>query len=460
MLNRKPPERTDLKPQGMNQNNAFWLTRWRLTGLYAGTMGLILAACGIGFYLAMERDHRLELDHRIESIAATLHDGIEPSLQQPGQLSPFVFQLIPSLCEASTTCDEPGPDLHLLSVVHQDGYYVRFLDLSGAVLAAAGDVPEQVITPVTSGLHTLEKSDGYHYRQLSLLLKNASGEPWGYMQVGRSLHELHYHLLWVRLALFIGMPIALIAVGSASWWIAGAAMEPAYRSYRQVQQFTADAAHELRTPLAAVRATVDDTLGEPQITDDRARDTLRRIERQNQRLTQLVQDLLLLSRMDLHMLPPKPAQCNLNELVDDLVEEFSTLAIAAQLRLTADRPEKQPIYVWGDLGQLYRLVGNLLTNAIQYTPQGGEIQLILRQEKEWAVIHVQDTGIGIAAVEQTRIFDRFYRVNSDRARHTGGAGLGLSIAMAIAQAHHGTIQVQSDVGEGSRFTVRLPMEPR
>ncbi len=446
------PDRKEHKP-----NSAFRLTRWRLTGLYAGTMGLILMACGIGFYTAMERDHRLELDHRLEAVATTLHDSIEPSLQQPGRVSPQVFQLIPSLCTTSSQCAERVPNRHLLSVVHQDGYYVRFLDLSGTVLASAGDAPRQVITPATSGLKTLEKSHGYHYRQISLLLKNSQGQSWGYLQLGRSLQDLHYHLLWVRVALLVSFPITMGIIGSVSWWIAGVAIYPAYRSYRQMQQFTADAAHELRTPLAAVRATVDETLTEHEITDVRARDTLHRVERQNQRLSHLVQDLLLLSRMDLQMLPVKPAQCCLNEVVADLVEEFSSLAIASHITLKSSIRKDQSVCVWGDTGQLYRLIGNVITNAIQYTLQGGEIRLTVYQEKEWAIIQVQDTGIGIAEADQPYIFDRFYRVYSDRARHTGGAGLGLSIAMAIAQSHHGTIQVQSKPGQGSTFAVRLPL---
>jgi two-component system OmpR family sensor kinase len=447
-----------LDPKDMRYNNAFWLTRWRLAGLYAGTMGLILAVFGVGFYVAMARDHRLELDHRLESVAATLHDGIEPSLQQPGQLSPLVFQLVPGLCEPSTmTCPEKVPGRHLLSIVHQDGFYVRFLDLSGTILALSDDAPRRVISPIESGLQTLEKADGQVYRQISLRLKNAEGKPWGYLQVGRSLQDLHYHLLWVRVALLAGFPVVMGLIGSVSWWIAGVAIRPAYHSYRQVQQFTADAAHELRTPLAAVQATVDDTLNEREIADDRARDTLQRVARQNQRLSQLVQDLLLLSRMDLQMLPSQLTQCCLNELVDDLVEEFSSLAIAADLTLSPDIRINHSLQVWGDLGQLYRLVGNLITNAIQYTPQGGKITLILRQEKEWAVIQVRDTGVGIAEAEHTHIFDRFYRISRDRARHTGGAGLGLSIARAIAQSHHGTIQVQSESGKGSAFTIRLPL---
>jgi signal transduction histidine kinase len=117
----------------------------------------------------------------------------------------------------------------------------------------------------------------------------------------------------------------------------------------------------------------------------------------------------------------------------------------------------QPLLVIGDEDQLYRLVSNLIINAIQYTPKGGLVRVVLNHSDHQALITIQDTGIGIAAEEQTLIFDRFYRVNSDRSRNTGGSGLGLAIAQAIVQAHHGSLQVQSELGKGSIFTIKLPL---
>jgi signal transduction histidine kinase len=281
--------------------------------------------------------------------------------------------------------------------------------------------------------------------------------PWGYLKVGQSLKEHDQFLAALKLCLLIGLPIAMLLVGGASWWLAGLAMRPVYRAYQQMQQFTIDAAHELRTPLAAIQATVEASLGAEELLLPEAHSTLQTIERQNHRVSQLVQDLLLLSRMDLPALPLNHQPCNLQDLVSDLVEELAALALAANLLLLADLKVCSPLEVWGDAHQLYRLLANLVTNAIQYTPTGGKVVVSLSQTDQVALIQVQDTGIGIAPAEQSRIFDRFYRVGGDRSRKSGGAGLGLAIAQAIARAHKGSIQIQSTVGEGSLFTIRLPL---
>lgn len=421
-------------------------------------MGIILALCGVVFYEAMAHSHLSELNHRIESVAGTLHDALEASLQEPGQLAPIVQKFLPSLCVAQTNCsNQTSTASHYLGVFQQEGYYIRFLDLSGRLLASDGqvpiDLPEQI---KTEPWQTLETSDGSRYRQFSLMLKTADQTPWGYMQVGRSLHDLEGHMVWVQLTLLIGLPSAMLLVAAASWWLAEQAMQPVYQSYRQMQQFTADAAHELRTPLAAIQANLESTLT-PEATNAEAWDTLRIVDRQSTRLSKLVQDLLLLSRMDLQGLPAKHQLCNLNDLISDLLEEFAALAIAADISLAIDVQKTQPIVVFGNEQQLYRLVANLIINAIQYTPTGGKVIVHLTQD-DWARIQIQDTGIGISPGDQARIFDRFYRVNSDRSRQTGGAGLGLAIAQAIAHAHQGHIFVQSH-GNGSTFTVRLPLSP-
>jgi signal transduction histidine kinase len=443
----------------VNQNKLFNRTRSQLAISYAAVMGLILSLLGFGVYKAIAHAHWIAIDRELESVAGTLHDSLEIKLQQPGRLEPVVNELLPNLRVIGVNgLKEQLADRHILSAINQSYYYIRLFDYSGKLIATAGAYPE-TLPPKFNSQHwqTLADSKGNIYHQISVSLHTNTLEDWGYFQVGRSLQDFNSYLSTVRLILKLGLPTALILVGFSSWWLAGLAMKPIYSSYRQIQQFTADAAHELRTPLAASQATVESALLMPQLDDKEAREILQTLDRQNRRLTQLVTDLLLLARMDSQIRSDRPQLCCLNDLVGDLVEELAALAIASEVALTSEIRVQQPLNVVGDADRLYRLVTNLIVNAIQYTPAGGKVTVILDCSHIEAIIQVQDTGIGIAAADLGRIFDRFYRVNSDRSRHTGGSGLGLAIARAIARAHRGSLSARSELGSGSTFLLRLPL---
>ena len=441
----------------MRQNKLFNWTRLKLAGWYSGVMGLILCLFGFAIYQVMAHAHWYGLDQELEVVSGTLHDALEPNLAQPGVISPEVRALLPSLCDIRTNClSQATTERHILGIVQKQGYYLRFLNPAKQAVATIGDQPENLISQPQANWQTLEDAAGTRYHQVSLALKTKDHQLWGYMEVGRSLKEFDDHLYTLKWLLIIALPLTLLLVALASWWLAELAMRPVYQSYDQIQQFTADAAHELRTPLAAIRATVESMLQLPQLSEAESRNTLQIVERQNSRLSQLVQDLLLLSRMDMQRATPKQQPCCLNDLISDLVEEFAALAMAAEIKLDA-KVVPLALYVSGDGEQLYRLLANLVTNAIQHTPNGGFLMIILERDDNYAAVRVQDTGIGIAAADQAQIFNRFYRVHSDRSRSTGGSGLGLAIAQAIAKAHHGMIQVQSEMGKGSLFTVRFPL---
>jgi signal transduction histidine kinase len=444
----------------MHQSKLFTRTRWRLSAWYAGIMGVLLSLSGLAFYEMLAQAHWHALHLELESLSGTLHDGLEPVLMRPGQLEPEVKQLLPELCLANENClKQTGPlGRHVLGKAQQTGYYARFIDLSGHIIATVGWQPKGLpFQAQAEDWQTLADAQGKRYHQISLLLNTKNNRAWGYMQVGRSLADYDEYLAMTRLVLLIGLPTALILVSGAGWWLAGLAMRPIYQSYRQIQQFTADAAHELRTPLAASKAMIDSVLETEILSNSEAFKTLYAVDRQNNRLAQLVQDLLLLSRMDGREIVPKQRPCCLQTLVYDVIDEFESLATASGIELSPKIQAQQSLFVLGDEEQLYRLIANLVTNSIQYTPKGGQIALILNQFDHHAVIQVEDTGIGIPVIEQAQIFERFHRVNRDRSRMTGGAGLGLAIAMAIARSHHGTIQVQSQPGCGSTFTVKLPV---
>lgn len=443
----------------MHQNKLFNRTRVQLAGCYAAVMGVILSLSGLTIHQMLAIAHWHAVEQELASISGTLHDTLEPKLIQSNRLEPTIKQALPGLCVAQTDCSNGDQDRHILGIVQQGNYYVRFFTQSGELLASLGSQPDGSPPPETKeGWQTLQDQSGTRYHQITLLLKTATGSPWGYMQIGRSLQEYDDHLATVRLLLAVGLPLSMLAVAGASWWLAGLAMRPVYQSYRQMQQFTADAAHELRTPIAAIRANVESVQGVDDPSNEEMQDTLEAVDRQNNRLAHLVQDLLLLSRMDQKVLMEKQQPCCLNDLIQDLVESLSVLEIAASIKLLTQFPVKEPVWVMGDENQLVRLFSNLIVNALQYTLPGGIVTVTLEQDETHALIQIEDTGIGIAPSEQSRIFDRFYRVNSDRSRHTGGAGLGLAIAKVITQSHHGGIQVRSELGNGSTFTVRLPLQ--
>ncbi|MCG6134543.1 MAG: HAMP domain-containing histidine kinase [Nostoc sp. LLA-1] len=445
----------------MNHNKLFQQTRLRLTLWYALVMAVILSFCGYGIYRVLSHTQWVTLNRELQSVAGTLHDSIELKLQQPGRLEPVIQQLLPNICVVGQSCIQvqSNSQRHVLSAINQSNYYVRFFDTSGGLFAMAGAYPEGLSSEFNQETwQTLTDNQSVIYQQISFDLHTQDNRDWGYIQVGRSLEDFNSYLNAMKLTLALGLPIAMGFVGFASWWLAGLAMQPIYSSYQQVQQFTADAAHELRTPLAATQATVESALLLAELDEIETREILQTIQRQNQRLTNLVVDLLLLTRLDRQSLSLQHYVCCLNDIINDLIEEFAALAIASNIQLTTVAKVSQPLTIIGNEDQLYRLFANLIVNAIQYTPAGGKVTVYLDCNDSQAVIQVQDTGIGIPPAEIPRIFDRFYRVNSDRSRSTGGSGLGLAIVQAIINAHYCSIDVYSELNAGSNFTVKLPFE--
>ncbi|TYQ25313.1 two-component sensor histidine kinase [Pseudanabaena sp. UWO311] len=439
----------------MNQNSLFFRARWRLALWYSGVMGIILCLAGVGAYHMMVHAHWQGLQDEIEAVAGTLHDTLEPMLHQPDQMNPYVQNVLPNLCIITEPCANSPQNQskrHILGVTQTNDYYIHFRDRSYQTIATVGNLPESEVNR-EAVWQILRDPQGRNYYQFSLLLKNSAGLPWGYMQIGRSMADYDRHLSESRLALLLGLPIGFVAIAIASWYLAKIAMQPVYTSYQQIQQFTADVAHELRTPLAAIQATVESSLAMDVLPETDSRNVLNVIERQNSRLSQLVGDLLLLSRLDIETNPPKFSHCCLNDILCDLVEELASLALASDISLNLDLKTETPIYIMGNESQLYRLFSNLIANAIQYSNLNGTVSISLTLQDRDAIAQIRDTGIGIAEQDLPHIFDRFYRVNSDRSRTTGGSGLGLAIAKAIANRHRGNIQVTSELGKGSKFIV-------
>ena len=440
----------------MEQNQLFCRTRLRLASWYAVVMGCILGLSGLGVYHVAGIAYQETIDDGLESVALALQKSIEPVLRSPKNFRQVVQQLSLKICDQEINClsEEKVNYRQISEAVSSVNYYLRLVDNQGQAQALAGlPLNRLAILGQNQRWQTLKESSGIKYRQISLPLNNRN-QIWGYLQVGRSLRDLDQHLAALKLTLLLGYPIAMIFIAWSSWWLAGKAMQPIYDSYQQREQFTGDAAHEFRTPIAAMGSTIEAAL--KLYPEEQIPKFLHTLKRQNNRLVQLTRDLLFLTRIE-QQSDGKLQRCCLNDLINDLLEELAFMAVEAEVKLLSTVDSKELLYVMGNEEQLYRLVCNLIVNAIQATPSGDEVRVVLTQFDSSALIKVQDTGIGIAIEQQKRIFDRFYRVDRDRSRQTGGSGLGLAIAMAIAHAHKGNIQVQSQLGKGSTFTVRLPL---
>jgi signal transduction histidine kinase len=228
------------------------------------------------------------------------------------------------------------------------------------------------------------------------------------------------------------------------------------QSFSSLRRFTADASHELKTPLMVLRAGVERGLTHPQTPRDVLQSLDETLDQINQ-MTEMVDNLLTLARADEGRAPLALEESDLRELVADVSETAGILGEDAQVRVTTQMPEG-PVMLPVDRHRVRELLLNLVTNAIKYTPAGGLVGLSLTQEDGAVTLMVSDTGVGIAPGDLPHIFDRFWRADPARSRtgERAGTGLGLAITKWIAEAHGGSITVQSRPGRGTVFTVHLP----
>jgi heavy metal sensor kinase len=225
-------------------------------------------------------------------------------------------------------------------------------------------------------------------------------------------------------------------------------------SFKRITQFTADASHDLRTPVAVIRATAEITLRRPR-TEPEYRDALSRILDTSVDTSELLENLLTLARADAGAAGMEMHSLDLASHVSKAQQRAALLAAEKAMEVTSRVPAT-PVWVKADAIAIDRLLLILLDNAVKYTPSGGRCEIALSQSQGHALISVRDSGIGIAESDLTNIFDRFYRVDRARNKDNGGAGLGLAIARWIAEMHGGSIAAESKVGSGSAFHVSLP----
>lgn len=278
----------------------------------------------------------------------------------------------------------------------------------------------------------------------------------GYVRVTESTVILEAELRRLRWGLWLGGLVVsgLAAVGGV--WLTHTALKPIVQSFWQLQQFTADASHELRSPLTAIRASIAVLQNHPERIHLADVDKLSAIAEASTQMSQLVDDLLLLARMD-RQAPDRRGwhPIPLDELLEDLLNLYQNQAEQAQIHLGWQLAPH--LEVSGDVSHLQRLFTNLLANALHYTHSGGTVTVSLQGLATSALITVADTGMGITPEQLPHVFERFWRADQARTQDSAGSGLGLAIAKSIAQRHGGDITVQSQVGIGSQFQVILPL---
>jgi heavy metal sensor kinase len=226
-------------------------------------------------------------------------------------------------------------------------------------------------------------------------------------------------------------------------------------AFTRVTQFTADASHELRTPVALMRARTEVALRK-QRSEAEYHETIVRIHQELERTSALIENLMTLARADSSSEPLQVAATNLNEILLEISEPAKLLAEGKSIQYDQQLSET-PLYVNGNAPSLRRLFLILIDNAVKYTSREGRISVVLDSSDGAAVTEIRDTGVGISSADLPHIFERFYRADESRSRESGGTGLGLSIAQWIAEAHRGKISVVSKVGEGSVFRVQIPL---
>jgi len=279
----------------------------------------------------------------------------------------------------------------------------------------------------------------------------------GYLQVQVSVKQRDDALRQIILTMLALTPFLALAVAVCGSWFAGNAVRPVEETMSLLRQFVMDAAHEINTPITVIEASVqtleDDINGEGAHSD-----VLRIIERATGRMKALGQSLVVLAKMESPEYRLPIEKFALKELFYPLFAECKQLSLAKGVALiAAPVPE---VLINGNREALDRVFLNLISNAINYTDKGGSVTVsfsIVSGDNGGKVvcIMIDDTGVGIPAESLSKIFERFYRVDSSRARHMGGFGLGLSIVKSTVERHQGEIEVESNVGSGSRFTVKL-----
>lgn len=429
---------TDLKK---TRDFNFRYLRWHLLLSYLTVMAAILFLFALGVYLFFSYSFYQQLDEKLrvlaQSAAPSLREVEKRGNEYLDQMSVF-----------------PWRDLF-----NRDQQSLEWFNAKGELLAQRGELvlyfPPQ---PGVSKIHLSHHPFAIHTYTISVFTNSSHKKPIlkGFIRASQSTESIKISQKQLLFWLGIGGSLALGLAGIGGLWLTQKALKPIEQSYKQLKQFTADASHELRSPLTAIKTSVDVMLTHLERIHPKDLKKLSAISSATVQMNHLVDDLLFLARTDVSAskLSHEWLPIKLHELLQDVIDLIAPSAQAKQIRFIAHVSINLMIY--GEPTRLSRLFSNLLENAIQYTSTGGKITVFLKKQNRFAVITIKDTGIGIAEEHLPFIFDRFWRADKARSHREGGTGLGLSIAQAVALQHGGKITVASKLGVGSCFFVHLP----
>ena len=331
----------------------------------------------------------------------------------------------------------------------------EWFTLQGMLVEDIGDFPlnTPLDTQVVSGFEKLGENQ-ILFVTIPVMDEDTTGGQIGYVRVSQLLVELEETVRQLDIGLSVGVIVATMLASIGILWLNKQAMKPIEESFQRLKQFTADASHELRSPLMAISSNAEVSMKYSDGMRPSDFDAMASVLSASEQITSLTEDLLLLARTD-KASAIKSESLNLSNLLKDVVQLYTPQANQKDIQITTTI---QPaLSLKGDSVSLTRAFTNLLQNAIRYTPSGGKVEVLLKAWGNRLQVMVKDTGVGIAKENLEKVFERFWRADRARSYDDGGSGLGLSITQAIIHSHDGTIEVTSDVGCGSCFVVDLPM---
>ncbi|HLJ46619.1 MAG TPA: ATP-binding protein [Bryobacteraceae bacterium] len=362
------------------------------------------------------------------AVSSSVTRGIDQGLDRRME----AVRLFLEYAAASVPPSELPEELREFAMGLPEGNLLEVRDANGTVLLPAAQ-PFRQSRDVMTRRQTLEVR-GHRYQATA----------------AASLGERGYILSHFGILLLAAIPFAVAIAVCGGLWM-GRIIERLNNSVERLTQFTADASHELRSPIALIRTTAEIALRQNRSAES-YREALEQIRDESERTTHLVEDLLALARADAGATKLQLVPVDLSALVADTCEQQRRQVAAKDLRFETELPADN-VLVHGNDPAIRRLIQVLLDNAVKYTPPGGLVRVSVASKADRVELSVRDTGIGIAEEDLPKVFDRFYRADKARSRDEGGSGLGLSIAQWIARCHGAEIQAESSAGVGSVFRI-------